>query len=127
LEWRIHLYLWVFLALIAYLSVTQNRHFGDIAFGLFLVVPLHFVWIVKIVTGEVRDQILSIRYRAAAEKILGFPRPPKYPDETAILESEEWSKMPRWLVKPFRSYLWWLGAEIGTTLLMCIGVIILVR
>lgn len=126
LDWRIHLALWTLLALTAYLCVTNDRHLGHLACGVFLLVPIHFVWIIKMARGQIFEQKLSIIYRLKAEHILSC----RYPDGEKTLPIPEWeekSDMPRILSKGFASYWWWLSVEVATTLLLCMGVWLLVR
>ncbi len=127
LEWRIHLTLWTFLSLIAYLFVTNDLHLGNTAYGVFLTVPLHFVWMIKIHKGQKLELNLSIRYRNEAEKILKSTRLSQSLDSGNLYQDEERSKIPGWIEKGFESYYWWLGAELFATILISTGVWFLIR
>lgn len=126
LEWRIHLALWTFLALIAYLCVTENKHLGNVAYGIFLAIPIHIVWIIKIVRGETLEQNLSIQYRSEIERILRFRELSKTQNYSEIFKDEEQSQMPKWMER-FKSYYWWFGVQVATTAFICFGVWSLVR
>ena len=127
LEWRIHLTLWTFLSLIAYLFVTNDIHLGNTAYGVFLTIPLHFVWMVKIHKGQKLELNLSIRYRNEAERILKSTQLPQSHTSSNLFQDEERSKIPRWLDQGFESYYWWLGAELLATILISTGVWFLIR
>jgi hypothetical protein len=126
LEWRIHVALWALLAGAGYamFSNGQGRHFGCKSLWMLLTVPIHLVWCVKIHIGNVKEQDLSTLYREAANKLLEFD-PERAVQETPPSKLNERSKIPEWLKKIFKSYLWWLGAEIGTTFLISVVVIFL--
>jgi len=126
LEWRIHLGLWTLLGLIAYLCVTNDKHFGLVALAVFLAVPIHFIWIIKIVRGEILEQKKSIIFRLKAEQILDCQD--TFAGKTSLsLNQEEKSDMPRILSKGFESYWWWLALVLGTTFFLCVGVWFLVK
>ncbi len=127
LEWKMHLALWTLLALTAYLCVTKDKHLGQFALGIFLTVPVHFVWTIKIHKGQLRDHSLSAYYRSQAEKILTSRHP------TDIM-TESISKLPvchHYMETVdsigFLHYWWWLAVTVGTTFLLCMGVWFLVR
>jgi hypothetical protein len=118
LEWRVHLPLWTLLALTAYLAVTNNRHLGTTALLIFLIIPIHFIWIMKIHRGELRDITLSIRYRDTALRILGAFEPLVPPFESKALLRID---------RVFHSYGWWLVADFGPTILISVVVYMLIR
>lgn len=116
LEWKIHVSIWTLISAIGYLLVSQKIHVGWELIWLFVMVPLHFVWCIKIHTGVFRDQHLSTLYRRAAEKLLK-PGP--------IIDDEAGGALrpPRSLRRFFEGYGWWLVAEVGTTLLLTAAVV----
>ena len=122
LEWRMHTSLWTILAAGVYLCVTKDQHWGVGAWLIFLAVPVHLVWTIKIWRGQLRDQLLSIYYRDCAVTLLresvatALPAPP-----------EVSTAMPRILAKSFDSYLWWLLVVLGPTILICTVAVALIR
>lgn len=118
LEWQMHLALWTILAAAIYLCVTNHIHLGKSAWWFLVVIPLHFVWTIKIVTGQVLEQRLSIYYRKCALRLLQDP-PPALDAASPPSSEEESSSMPQGLLRFFRPYLWWLFVQMGTTLLLC--------
>lgn len=123
LEWRIHIALWTLLLATGYGVISHNIHSGAYSLLLFLAVPLHAVWCIKIHRGNVLEQNLSIGYRKAAERILtgGSETPTMGMDR--IGRAEEHSAMPQWLQEAFRGYWWWLGVEIAVTFLIATVVV----
>lgn len=130
LEWKIHISVWTFLALTTYLCVSHDKHLEN-AFLIFLIIPIHFTWIIKIVKGEIRDQDLSNTYRLIALRILddcidSAELQEKYKLSPHI-EGKGHSKMPDKLKESFESYWWWLTMVIGTTILLTFGAWSLVK
>lgn len=116
LEWKIHVSIWTLISAVGYLLIGHEIYLGPKVIWLFVMVPLHFIWCVKIHTGGFRDQHLSIRYRQAAEALLAHQAPI---DNNA----EHAPQPPAWLRTAFRWYWWWLVAEVGTTLLLIAGIV----
>jgi hypothetical protein len=124
LEWQMHLALWTILAAAIYLCVANHIYLGKSAWWFLAVIPLHFVWTIKIVTGQVLEQRLSIYYRKCAVSLLQVSAPA--PDSALPPSAEEESSsMPDGLVRFFRPYLWWLFVQMGTTTLFCSFAIVL--
>jgi hypothetical protein len=115
LEWKIHVSIWTLISAFGYLLVSQPVCIGHKVLLLFLMVPLHLIWCVKIHTGGFRDQHLSTQYRRAAELLLTNGRLVDDGAENALLP-------PPWLRDKFRAYGWWLLAEVGTTFLLAAAV-----
>ena len=127
LEWKIHVALWTALAATGYAFMKEDKHLHYSSLWLILAVVLHLIWCVKIHIGEFRDRDFSIRYRQAAERLLG-PAPVPTEGEGLIDAAEPTftNRPPKWVEQRFEPYLWWLGAELGTTLLIAYVVIYLV-
>jgi hypothetical protein len=122
LEWKIHVSIWTLISAIGTMLITQKIYLGPIVWCLFAIVPLHLIWCVKIHIGGFRDRHFSDAYREAAVRVIEKDVTEKADD------SEESVKLPPpWIRTIFRrydkGYLWWLGAEVGTTLLLTLGVI----
>ena len=115
LEWKIHVSIWTLISATGYLLISHEIYLGSKVMWLFLMVPLHLVWCVKIHTGGFKDQHLSVLYRRAAEALL-TSRPPI--DD----EAEHARNPPEWLRTAFEWYGWWLVAEVGTTFLLIAGI-----
>jgi hypothetical protein len=113
-----HLALWTILAAAIYLCVTNHVHLGKAAWWFLVVVPLHFVWTIKIVTGQVLEQKLSIHYRTCALNLIRDLTPTLDPVSQPG-PHEESSTMPSGLLRFFRPYFWWLVVQLGTTVLFC--------
>lgn len=118
LEWKMHLALWTILSAIIYVCITKDKHLEGWAWVVFLAVPIHFIWIIKIHRGQIGEDDLSKHYRCCAELLL----PKATPSEESELKSTRKgeSTMPRILERSFKSYSWWLFIELGTTLIICI-------
>jgi len=127
LEWRIHITIWTFLALIANFFISNNIHLENYAYGIIVFFLLHFIWIIKIWKGEILEQHLSICYRDKAEELLIQSR--KSLSTALPLKCKDYaqSKIPCWIDKCFNSRDWWLVIELVTTLILCIGVWHLIR
>jgi len=130
LEWRINVALWTLLAAVTYLCVSENKHLECFTYWSLLIIPIHFIWIVKIVSGEIREQNLSRSYRKKAERILNYSPdkpsqtdPDQFPQEKISEMPEEESKMPKWLEDAFLSYWWWPIVQLSTTTLLCFSFI----
>ena len=124
LEWQIHLAVWTLLVAAGYAVISHDRHWGAFSLMLFLVVPFHTIWCVKIHRGLIREQDLSIKYRNRVENILENQELSAFSSPAlAINPEEERSAMPVWLQQTFESYWWWLGAEFGTTCLIACVVV----
>lgn len=122
LEWRIHVSVWTLIVGVGYLLITQKVQLGRELFLLFFIVPLHFIWCVKIHTGGFRAQYLSKQYRRAAERIIN-PSGPLIDDKGTVRDPESDLLPPRWLRISFEWYWWWMIAEIGTTILLTTGIV----
>jgi len=122
LEWRIHISVWTLIAAVSYLLITQKVQLGRELFLLFLIVPLHFIWCVKIHTGGFRAQHLSRQYRRAAERLLN-PSGPLIDDKGTARNPDRELLPPRWLRMSFEWYWWWMIAEVGTTILLTTGIV----
>ena len=122
LEWKIHVSIWTLISAIGAMFVTQKIYLGPIVWSLIVIVPIHLVWCVKIHIGGFRDRHLSEVYRSAAVGLIK-----KNATETVDDREERTKLPPLWIRKTFGpydgGYLWWLGAEVGTTLLLTLGVI----
>jgi hypothetical protein len=118
LEWKMHLALWTILSAIIYLGLTREKHIGGWAFVILLAVPIHFIWIIKIHRGQIREDDLSKYYRCCAERLLPKPSEDEEKKIRSTLKGE--STMPSILEKRFLSYLWWVFIELGTTIIICI-------
>src|SRR5256885_1806563 len=70
LEWKIHISIWTLISATGYLLITQKIPVGNNLAWLILIIPLHFIWCVKIHAGGFRAQYLSRYYRRAAEQLL---------------------------------------------------------
>lgn len=116
LEWKIHVSIWTLISAVGYLLISHEIYIGPKVMWLFVMVPLHLIWCVKIHTGGFRDQYLSVRYRQAAENLLTQRRPI---DD----EAEHAPHPPKRLRAMFRWYGWWLVAEVGTTFLLIAGIV----
>jgi hypothetical protein len=125
LEWQMHLALWTILAAAIYLCVSNHIHFGKAAWWILVVVPFHFVWTVKIASGQAREQKLSIYYRTCAVSLLRDAAPAQ-DASLPLATTEEGSTMPTSLLNFFRPYLWWLFVQVGTTMLLCAFAIALI-
>lgn len=130
LEWQMHLALWTLLAAAAYALTTQAPSINHVLLvgALVIVVVVHFVFAVKIHTGQVKEQGLSFFYRKRAELLLHEDSVPSTTNDsiTALPTSrEEGSAMPDRLQRFFKSYWWWLGAEMITTMLIASAVYVL--
>ncbi len=122
-----HLALWTLLAAAAYALTTQAPTIDRLILGASLAffVGVHFVFAVKIHTGQILEQDLSIVYRHHAEFILreGTTIPSADASLEALATSrEERSAMPVKLKAFFKSYFWWLGSELSTTVLIAAAV-----
>lgn len=124
LEWQIHVALWALLAGSGYAMLSQGGNFGCTSLWVLLAVPVHVVWCVKIHIGNIKEQDMSIAYRKAADDLLGFAAECAV-KKVPLNDPNERSKMPEWLNGFFKSYWWWLVAEVGTTLLISVVVIFL--
>lgn len=122
LAWRIHLALWTLLAAAGYLMVSEEKHLGRVALVFVGAVPLHLVWCFKIHIGQIREQNRSIRYRIAAELLASTPT---RAGARTIDDSQERSDLPPWVDRLFKSYWWWIVAEVGTTVLITVVVTML--
>jgi hypothetical protein len=121
LEWKIHVAIWTLLSAVGYLLISEKLHLGcSLIFYLFPIIPLHAVWCVKIHTREFLDRDLSIRYRQAAERILTEQPKGEYQQLNRLIDDgvNRALQPPRWLRNGFESYVWWLVAEVGTTVLL---------
>lgn len=128
LEWRIHIEIWTFLALIAYFCVSNEiKNIGNLAFGVFIFLLLHFFWIIKIWRGEILEQHLSICFRLKAEEILIQSRDSISATLPVNCTDYAKSKIPCWIEKIFKYRCWWLILELIPTIIICIGIIILIR
>jgi len=124
IESRVHITLWTFLAFIAYLSVSTDKlHLGKFAAIILVIIPIHFIWLLKIQRGEVIDSKLSNHYRTEAEIILRSSKSMSNPSSNKYksFEEEERSKMIGWIEWAFKSYYWWIIVDVGMTILLSIG------
>jgi len=125
LEWKIHLAIWTLLVAAGYALLTYAPTISRVGLvvALAIMVFVHLVWAVKIHTGQFRDQQLSIVHREKAESILQNDLDNVGAATIDASKSrEQWARMPDWLEIVFASYWWWLGAEVGTTVLMAVAV-----
>jgi hypothetical protein len=125
LEWRMHVALWALLAGVTYLCVTEKKVLGDWALLALAAIPLHAVWTIKIVIGQIRDQDLSEGYRRRAESLLLAALQGR--DLPAPVNDEERSRMPEWVKWTFQGYFWWPFVQLGTTSLLSLALVALTR
>ena len=99
LEWKIHISLWTLLAAAGYAVLNYAptvNHCGLIG-ALLVVTLLHFVWTVKMHTGQFRDQKRSQVYRDKADHLLH-----KFSDnQRQQSQHVDGTRMPEWLQKCF--------------------------
>lgn len=116
LEWKMHLSLWTILSAIIYVCTTHDLHLGLWMIPMFLAVPMHLIWIIKIHRGQIHEDDLSKVYRWHAEQLL--PKLVRVKDDELASTRKGESVMPRSWEQSFRSYLWWVFIELGTTILI---------
>jgi hypothetical protein len=120
LEWRILVALWSLLAAATYLCASKGLHLGWWSLVGIVVLPLQFIWVAKIVRGEVFEQNLSRYYRQEAERILKHClRDVQAALPVVVVHTEESSRFPEWMDRLFESYWWWPAVQLGATVLLC--------
>jgi len=125
LEWRMHITLWTLLVLFGAFCTEKNIHLEQLAFLIFLIIPFHFIWIIRMLGGVIQEQNLSINYRTHAVKILEEFKVPADNKEAEFMllpfEKKEWAIYPKWAKKLFKGFSGWLSLELGITILLSLG------
>jgi|ERR1700674_1222560 len=116
LEWKMHLSLWTILSAIIYVCITHNKHLGWWATAMLAAIPIHLIWIIKIHRGQIAEDDLSKIYRYRAERLL--PKPDHLEKGRLASKPRGESIMPPSWESRFKSYLWWVFIELGTTIII---------
>jgi hypothetical protein len=125
LEWRMHITLWTLLVLFGAFCIEKNLHFKELSLFIFLIIPFHFIWIIRMLSGVIQEQNLSINYRTRAVKILEEFNVQEGNKEAEFLllpfEEKEWALYPVWAKQFFKGFSGWLSLELGITLLLSLA------
>lgn len=131
LEWRLHLAIWTILSATVALCLSNEVKLGGMAFCLFFAVPIHLIWTVMIVRGEIIEQNLSFYFREKALELIHDDRDERHRamlgETTSVGLRRRGAQMPNRLRESFGHYYWWVFVQVGTTLLLSSVSFVLIR